>query len=901
MQAGTLIAEKYRIERVIGRGGMGVVVEATHLHLGTSVALKFLDESIATDPTARARFNREARALALLKSEHSCRVLDFGIDNNAPYMVMELLAGTDLARLSKIRRLDVPTASVFIKQACTGLIEAHAAQIIHRDLKPGNLFLTRRADNSPLIKILDFGVATAPAGAADLGLTGTSNVVGSPGFMSPEQFRSSRTVDGRTDIWSLGVILFKLVMGRLPFNGDGFAEFALSIARDPVPKMTEVHPKFEAIVLQCLEKDIDKRFPDVNALSEALTMFATLARSSSLQFKMPAPNSDGPMLATMVAPAATRAAVEALPKATLVGTTVGTEMMSAATPSYLAGELAPGAIVGEYKIERKIGQGGMGVVYAAIHPLIGKKAAIKVISAELGTDTVVAERFVQEARSVNQIGHPNIVDVFAFGKLPDGRNYFVMEMLQGESLRERLNRTFIPLAEGLQILDEIVSALEAAHEKQIVHRDLKPDNVFLTNVRSSYIVVKLLDFGIAKLVTATGISKTTTGEMIGTPGYLSPEQARGRNVDYRTDIYALGCMMYEVVTGRIPFIAESAMDIVLMHISTPPSPPSTINPSLPPALDQLILETLDKDPERRPSLAEVRNVFAELVATGMVPIEAGSGATFRSELARGKRDSEMRTPRSMPRAPTPTPPSLRASMATAVTPQNPLSMAPTIRGQLSPTELPTSVASRSEPGWISSATGGGVATKKSSRLGVVIVLATLLVPATFIIYGVINKHDTTEHATAPGSGSSAVAGASVDAAVAPVQAGDGAVAAVPGADTGVTAVPVDSVAVVSAPDAPVATVPAARDVTIHLNVPAARVVVDGAIVKVVSGAATVALADGPHTVAVTAAGRVPFETKFDVSTSSTTIEVKLGRAQKSGTTKGSGSNTGDYTIDPFKN
>ena len=827
---------------------MGVVVEATHLQLQTRVALKFLDEAMASEPTAVARFTREARASAQLKSEHICRVSDFGVDHDVPYIVMELLVGTDLARLSKLRTLDVPTAASFISQACIGLAEAHAAQIIHRDLKPGNIFLTRRTDGSPLIKVLDFGVAkTAPSGD-EAALTGTSSVVGSPGFMSPEQFRSSRTVDARTDVWSLGIILFKLVTGKLPFNGDGFAEFALSITRDPTPPIANVPPAFAEIVARCLEKDVDRRCQDVTTLANELAIFAGLARSSKV-------------LALSVDPPPPIAA-DAAAKATILGTSAQPEqrtlpgtMVPTQAPSYLAGELAPGTIVGEYRIERKIGEGGMGVVYGAIHPLIGKKAAIKVIAADLGTDPVVVQRFVQEARSVNQIGHPNIVDVFAFGKLPDGRNYFVMEHLQGESLRARLTRSFIPLPEGIQILDEIVSALEAAHEKNIVHRDLKPDNVFLANVRGSYILVKLLDFGIAKLAPVEGFAKTNTGEMMGTPAYLSPEQARGRNVDHRTDIYALGCMMYEVVTGRIPFIAESPMDVVLMHITAPPRNPSELVPNLPPALAQIIVQTLDKEPDNRPSLAEVRNVFAELVASGMVHLEAGSGATFRSELARGRQgNAESRTPASNPPEP---------------------------RRPVSSTDAPTKIAFNPALEAVPPAIPA-IAPKPRSRFGLalVIILVGLLVPTSFIVYGIVNKGGTTD---APHDASVVVVAR--DAASAP----DAATAVV-------GATPTDAASVV--------TPPVARTVHIRVNVPVSRILIDGAEVIAPNGVATVALADGAHNIEVSAPGRIPFKTELQVSSMTTAIEVKLERSKRqvpAGSKQGSGSGqtNGDYTIDPF--
>ncbi len=929
MQPGVIVAGKYRVARVIGRGGMGVVVEATHLQLESKVALKFLDEAMTTEPTAVARFTREARAAAQLKSEHICRVIDFGVEGRMPYIVMELLTGTDLARLGQVRKLDVPTAALYIKQACLGLAEAHAAQIIHRDLKPSNLFLTRRADGSPLIKVVDFGVAKAPAGTDDVALTGTSHVVGSPGFMSPEQFRSSKSVDGRTDVWSLGVILYKLVSGTLPFKGEGFAEFALSITRDPTPSLRDVPPASDAIVARCLQKDVGKRYPDVNALAEALAPYAALARRSAPVLPSPDPAAEPPTVDsvqdTAALPEPARPAMKATilgaappklptsPSSSLVvtapGTQVGTGVPRHPTGQLPPGQLPPGSVVGEYTIERKIGQGGMGVVYAAIHPLIGKKAAIKVIGAELGTDSVIVQRFVQEARSVNQIGHPNIVDVFAFGELPDGRNYFVMELLQGESLRERLTRALIPLTEGIQIVDEIAAALEAAHEQQIVHRDLKPDNVFLAKVRDSYIVVKLLDFGIAMLAGGdAGIAKTSTGEMIGTPAYLSPEQARGKNVDYRTDIYALGCMLFEVVTGRMPFMAESAMDIVLMHLSAPPRRPSELVPDVPPALEQIILQTLEKDPDKRPSLAEVRNVFAELVASGLVPIEHGSKATFRSELARSRRESELRTPRSSPRnqllGQPPSSPRNELLDQPAASSSEP---APDARGPLvtarrrtpSPSESPTSVAFRPGPNTITPASGVHAPTAKPSRRGLAIgiVVAAFLVPVTFIAIAMVNKLGATDHrhdtTTTQGS-SNAIAQLTPDAASGAQLTPDAASVA-----------PADAAAVAStAIDATAAI----RDVQIHVNVATAVIVIDGSVVKSHNGTATIALADGVHMLVATAAGRLPFERELAVSAATANVEITLERVRKSSpTTKPDPdhkatkdpTNT-DYTIDPFK-
>ena len=277
-------------------------------------------------------------------------------------------------------------------------------------------------------------------------------------------------------------------------------------------------------------------------------------------------------------------------------------------PSFMI-ELTEGAPVGEYEIQTQIGEGAMGTVYSAVHPLIGKKVAIKVLKPELCANQATIDRFVTEAQAVNKIGHPNIVDVFSLGELPDGRAYMVMEWLRGEDLKTRLARGPVSVADTCDVLDGIARALDAAHAKQIVHRDLKPDNVFLHKLDDGPLMVKLLDFGIAKLVRVTpGTEKTQTGNMLGTPKYISPEQARGVSVDHRSDIYSLGVMAYEMLAGRPPFQGETAMDIVVQHLGDPP-PPLGQFAKLPKTLEQCVMRMLEKEPANRPSLEEVRGVL----------------------------------------------------------------------------------------------------------------------------------------------------------------------------------------------------------------------------------------------------------------------------------------------------
>jgi len=277
-------------------------------------------------------------------------------------------------------------------------------------------------------------------------------------------------------------------------------------------------------------------------------------------------------------------------------------------------ELKAGMEIGGYVIDGKIGEGGMGVVYGARHPRIGKRAAIKVLAPMYCGDATTVSRFEQEARLVNEIRHPNIVDVFQFGELPDRRSYFVMEWLEGEPLGARLERGPMTWNETVEILDVICDALEAAHEAGVIHRDLKSDNVYLVTSRGKR-TVKLLDFGLAKLAgrgDPASIAKTRSGVLVGTPSYMSPEQARGKDIDTRTDIYSLGVLAYKMLTGKLPFAADNPMDMILAHLQTAPPDPSKLAPATPARLSRLVVQMMAKNADERPTLVEVRKLFADL-------------------------------------------------------------------------------------------------------------------------------------------------------------------------------------------------------------------------------------------------------------------------------------------------
>jgi len=278
LQPGDIVADKYKVEHVLGRGGMGLVLAAEHVQLRERVALKFLTSKADRDSASNERFMREARVTAKLRSEHAARVTDFGVlDDGTPFMVMEYLEGRDLKQeLAAEGPLPVEVVVEYLVQACMGLAEAHARGIVHRDLKPSNLFLTHRPDGTPLIKIMDFGVSKMrDPDEMDQELTREGTLLGSPKYMAPEQLRASGTVDARADVWSLGAIAYELLSGRPPFQAESTAALCFMVLSDhqPAPLAGEVAGVTEAlqnVVFSCLERDLTRRIPDVATLVDRL-------------------------------------------------------------------------------------------------------------------------------------------------------------------------------------------------------------------------------------------------------------------------------------------------------------------------------------------------------------------------------------------------------------------------------------------------------------------------------------------------------------------------------------------------------------------------------------------------------------------------------------------------------
>jgi eukaryotic-like serine/threonine-protein kinase len=333
IREGDLLAAKYRVERVLGEGGMGYVVAAIHEQLHQRVAVKFLAPELCENQDAAHRFLREARAAVRIQSEHVARVLDVGeLEDGAPYMVMEFLSGNDLSREIQARgKFEIATAIDYVLQASEAVAEAHSIGLIHRDLKPANLFLARRPDGSPLVKVLDFGISkalTPESSSKDHpSLTAAQSLLGSPAYMSPEQARRPKSVDARTDIWSFGVILYEFLTGTTPWKGDHPLEVLTAAVSDPMPSLvdvrTDVPRELEAVIAKCLAKKPEDRHQTIAELAQALAPFApagsmsSISRISGILRSAPAPSDSSTTLKSF--PADAGADTEQMPSGPVTG------------------------------------------------------------------------------------------------------------------------------------------------------------------------------------------------------------------------------------------------------------------------------------------------------------------------------------------------------------------------------------------------------------------------------------------------------------------------------------------------------------------------------------------------------------------------------------------------------
>ena len=656
--------DSYVLIRPLARGGMGQLYLALAGTTGLEklCVIKQVPPDVLAPENAR-RFRDEAMVALRLSHGNLVTVFDAGVRGDRIFLAMDFVDGRDLhAVWNRCAEQRVPfpvdIAVYVIKELCRGLAYAHAFEalkLVHRDVSPGNVLLSFTGE----VKLTDFGLATSEL---KMEKTAPGIIYGKISYLSPEQARRE-PLDGRTNLYAAGILLWELLTGRQLFpvgrpgagSGDVNSD-ALHRARAPqVPAPStltaRVPPELDRIVMRALAPEREDRYPDGEAMRADLAGF--LAATS--------PKTDAARLVEFLRPMYAnemaeewreRQALIAGAKALLSGA-VAAPAHGAATPAHAAtisdaqppvppasgSGPRPGedprigsTLGGRYYVRRLCGEGAMGRVYEAHHIDIGRRVAIKVLHASFLTSADLVERFRREARAASKIGHANIVDVTDSGTTPDGAFYFVMEFLDGTNLEELIDRNGpLNLERALLITAQITRALEAAHAADVIHRDLKPANVMLISRRAAEEedFVKVLDFGISKdLDVAQGDRRTALTRpdvAIGTPVYMSPEQAAGKPADALTDVYAVGGLLYEMLTGCPPCAGTDAIDVLHKKANEDPVPISSLRPHLPPEVVRMIGCALSRGPrDRQQSMTALKNDV--LACLGVVD-RAGTGPT----------------------------------------------------------------------------------------------------------------------------------------------------------------------------------------------------------------------------------------------------------------------------------
>ncbi len=523
--------------------------------------------ALSEDIDLYARFLDEARERQKLSHPSLVRRTVTGCQNDGRlFVVTEPLAGPHLGERLKRGTLGIRETARIGVSLCEALNYLHDRGIFHGNLRPSNVYLTGPSD-LPVPKLVDMGLLLFRTTRSLK--TPTSMVLVAPEYLSPERVRGRR-VDALSDVYGLGVLLFEMISGRAPFHGDSLETTRLLHLSQSVPWVPPGFERMAPIIGLCLAKERSDRFQSVRAVREALLHVLSEADHQSTP-NIPAP-------------------IEHIRQ----------------------GSLLPddATVLGSYELLEQIGQGGMGQVYLARHLTLDRKVAIKVLRKELATIDVHVTRFLQEARAVNLVKHPHIVEIHDFiDDRKAGHVWCVMEYLRGPSLKEVIKAGPLPISRIVRITRQVAQALAAAHEVGVVHRDVKPENIVLVNGAltgdGTDDFVKVLDFGIAKLRDeAENLEKPRTGhgEVLGTPAYMSPEQAQALYVDARSDVYSLGTVMYLLVAGRLPFDSNGLLQMAMHLVTQPPKPLPPIAASsepLPEDLAAIILRCLEKSPTRR--------------------------------------------------------------------------------------------------------------------------------------------------------------------------------------------------------------------------------------------------------------------------------------------------------------
>ena len=582
-RVGTRIGD-YEIQQLIGRGGMSVVYLAEHIRLHRKVALKLLSPEMAEDDTFRRRFTSEWERLAQLDHPNIIPIFEAGEAGDLLFIAMRYVQTTDLKGLiTHEGRLEPERAVSIIAQIASALDAAHQQDLVHRDVKPHNILVATGygAEGEDHVYLSDFGLTKHTQSRS--GLTQTGHFMGTIDYVAPEQI-AGKTVDGRTDEYALGCVLYECLTGRPPFQREEDTAILFAHLQEPPPLVSELRPdlppELDEVIATAMAKDPDQRYATCLDFARAARRAVRLGSTPGGGLSRP---SDG----------------AAVGIAGSDGVLADSLAVTEPTPA-LVPDPRLGSTIGRYHLKEVLGRGAMGVVYLGEHTVTGKQVALKLMSPHLFADPQAMQRFLQEARAADVLEHPNIVPIFDADEV-DGVPYIAMKRVQGESLADTIEREgALDPQRGLGLLGQVAAALDFAHERGIVHRDVKPHNILIAseNDPAGADQAYLCDFGIIK-DTAVSRGLTSPAQTVGTRDYMAPEQFRGDPVDGRTDVYALGCVLFETLTGAPPFASEGADSLMYAHLEKEPPSAHERRPDLPTGIDGVLHKALAKRQEDR--------------------------------------------------------------------------------------------------------------------------------------------------------------------------------------------------------------------------------------------------------------------------------------------------------------
>jgi serine/threonine protein kinase len=558
---------RYEITTFVGSREMADIYRARQEPIGRDVAVKVFHPNVPSEhqiQNALSGFRREAQIAASLSHPHIIKIFDFGEEGDLVYLVTEWLQGENLKQRSDEGVLSLELICQIVEQIASALDYAHEMGVIHGDVKPSNIVLDRKN----YAHLIDFGVAQM-LNELDPS-TKREAIIGTPAYIAAELWQGM-VPTASSDLYAFGVSIFEVLTRHLPFTADQPDQWSRLHIHERPPKVTSLKPELPPGLDQVLQKALAKRPEERFRTAEE---FAVALKQALLRKQI----------------ASERGIVED-----------STQALSKPDQQGYPRQF------GLYQVSGFIAHGGMSDVYRGVHPTLKREVAIKVLPKHLSLVSDLRIRFEREAQIIAKLHHPNIIRIYDYGEA-EGTYYIIMEFITGQSLEAYLQqRGVLPLDEVRRLAHQIAAALDYAHSQQLVHRDIKPSNVLLepgwdTSGTEASPRAILSDFGIARIIGGnTGLTKST---VVGTFNYIAPEQiTQAKMVDHRADIYALGVMLYQMLTGELPFESENVASAIHHHLNSPAPDPRRIVPQLPDRVARAVLRALEKRPENRFALA----------------------------------------------------------------------------------------------------------------------------------------------------------------------------------------------------------------------------------------------------------------------------------------------------------